>query len=152
MIPWTVACQPPLSMRILQARILEWVRGSSRRRDRTQSPKLWADSLTSEPLEKPKNTGVGSLSLLQGIFPTQELNQGLLYRRRILYQLSHQGSPRIQEWIVYPFSRESSQPRNQTGVSCTAGNSLPAEVPGKPLTRSLPPEYAYVHAQSFSHV
>jgi len=36
---------------------------------------------------------VGSLSLLQGIFPTQELNQGLLHYRQILYQLSHQGSP-----------------------------------------------------------
>ena len=38
-----------------------------------------------------QNTGVGSLSLLQGIFPTQELNQGLLHCRQILYQLSHQG-------------------------------------------------------------
>ena len=38
------------------------------------------------------NTGVGSLSLLQGIFPTQELNWGLLHCRRILYQLSYQGS------------------------------------------------------------
>ena len=39
-----------------------------------------------------QNTGVGSLSLLQGIFPTQELNQSLLHCRRILYQLSYQGS------------------------------------------------------------
>ena len=36
---------------------------------------------------------MGSLSLLQGIFPTQELNRGLLHCRWILYQLSHQGSP-----------------------------------------------------------
>ena len=42
-------------------------------------------------------TGVGSLSLLQGIFPTQELNLGLPHFRRILYQLSHQGSPWKQE-------------------------------------------------------
>ena len=41
---------------------------------------------------KPKNTGVGSLSLLQGIFLTQELNQGLLHCRQIPYQLSYQGS------------------------------------------------------------
>ena len=47
----------------------------------------------SDPPGKPKNTGVGSLSLLQGIFPTQELNQGLLHCRWILYQLSYQGSP-----------------------------------------------------------
>ena len=39
------------------------------------------------------NTGVGSLSLLQGIFPTQGSKPGLLHCRRILYQLSHQGSP-----------------------------------------------------------
>ena len=39
-----------------------------------------------------QNTGVGSLSLLQGIFPTQESNQGLLHSRQILYQLSYQGS------------------------------------------------------------
>ena len=40
-----------------------------------------------------QNTGVGSLSLLQGIFLIQELNQGLLHCRQILYQLSYQGSP-----------------------------------------------------------
>ena len=39
------------------------------------------------------NPGVGSLSLLQGIFWTQESNRGLLHCRWILYQLSHQGSP-----------------------------------------------------------
>ena len=53
---------------------------------------LQADSLPDEPPEKPKNTGVGSLSLLQGIFLSSELNQGLLHCRRILYQLSYQGS------------------------------------------------------------
>ena len=58
-----------------------------------RSPALRADSLLSEPPEKPKNTGVGSLSLLQGIFPTQESNQSLLHCRWILYQLSYQGSP-----------------------------------------------------------
>ena len=41
----------------------------------------------------PKNTGLGGLSLLRGIFLTQESNQGLLHRRQSLYQLSHQGSP-----------------------------------------------------------
>ena len=57
------------------------------------SPALQGDSLPSEPPGKSKNTGVGGLSLLQGIFLTQELNQGLLHWRRILYQLSCQGSP-----------------------------------------------------------
>ena len=54
---------------------------------------LLADSLPAEPQGKPKNTGVGSISLLQGIFPTQESNQGLLHCRQILYQLSYLGSP-----------------------------------------------------------
>ena len=56
-------------------------------------PTLQVDSLRAEPQGKPKNTGVGSLSLLQGIFPTQGLNPGLLHCRRILYHLSHKGSP-----------------------------------------------------------
>ena len=68
-----------------------------------------------------QNTGVGSLSLLQGIFPTQGSNSGLPHCGQILYQLSHQGSPRILEWVAYPFSRRSSWPRNHTRVSCIAG-------------------------------
>ena len=48
-----------------------------------------------ESAGKPRNTGVGSLSLLQGIFLTQELNWGLLYCRWILYQLNYQGSPEL---------------------------------------------------------
>ena len=58
-----------------------------------RSPSLQADSLPAESPGKPKNTGVSSLSLLQRILPTQELNQGLLHCRRILYQLGHQESP-----------------------------------------------------------
>ena len=58
-----------------------------------RSPTLQADSLPSEPPGKPKNTRVGSLSLLQGNFPTQESSWGLLHCRWILYQLSYQGSP-----------------------------------------------------------
>ena len=68
-----------------------------------------------------QTTGMGSLSLLQGIFPTQRLNPHLLHCWWILYQLSHQGSPRILEWVAYPFSSGSPWPRNQTGVSCIAG-------------------------------
>ena len=64
-----------------------------------------------------QNTGVGRCSLLQGIFPTQRLIPGLPHCRWILYQLSHQGSPKILEWEAYPFSRGPSQLRNQTGVS-----------------------------------
>ena len=68
-----------------------------------------------------QNTGMGILSLLQGIFPTQGLNPGLPHCRWILYQLSHKASPRILEWVAYAFSRGSSRPRNQTRDSCIAG-------------------------------
>ena len=68
-----------------------------------------------------KNTVVGCHFLLQEIFPTQGLNPGLPHCNQILYQLSHKGSPRILEWGAYPFSSRSSWPRDQTGVSCTAG-------------------------------
>ena len=61
------------------------------------------------------------LSFLQVIFPTQGLNLGHLHCRQIIYQLSHKGSLRILKWVAYPFSSGSSQPRNQTRVSCTAG-------------------------------
>ena len=60
-----------------------------------RTPTLQADSFPAEPQGKPKDTGVGSLSCLQGTFPTQKSNWGLglLYCRRILYQLSHEGNP-----------------------------------------------------------
>ena len=60
-----------------------------------RSPTLQADSLPAEPQGKPKNIGVGSLSLLQQVFPTQESNQGLLHCRQIIYQLSYEGGHRF---------------------------------------------------------
>ena len=62
---------------------------------KSRSPALQADSLPSEPPGKSKNTGLGSLFLLQRIFLTQESNRGLLHCRWILYQLSYWGSPLI---------------------------------------------------------
>ena len=87
MTAWTVAHQAPLFLGILLAKILAWVampsfRGSSQPRDRTQVFHTAGRFFT----------GVGSLTLLQGIFLTQELNWGLLSYRRILYQLSSEGS------------------------------------------------------------
>ena len=103
--------------------------------DRQMTLPLWqkseslstvSDSLRPRGLYSPcnslsKNTGVGSLSLLQGIFPTQGSDPGLPHCRWILYQLSHKGSPRILEWVAYLFSRGSSWPSNQTRVSCIEG-------------------------------
>ena len=60
---------------------------------KSRSPALQGDSLLSEPLGKPRNTGVDSLSLLQWIFLIQESNWGLLHCRQILDQLGYQGSP-----------------------------------------------------------
>ena len=67
------------------------------------------------------DTGVGCRALFQGIFPHEGSSPGLLHCGQILYQLSHQGSPRILEWVACPFSRGSSWPRNQTRVSWVAG-------------------------------
>ena len=55
------------------------------------------------------------------VFSTKGSNPGLLHCRLILYQLSHQGSPRILEWVVYPFSSGSSRLRNRIRASCFAG-------------------------------
>ena len=93
---------------------------------KAESRSVVSDSLLPHGLYSPynspgQNTGVDSLSLLQGIFPTLGSNLDLPHCKWILYQLSHQGSPRILEWVAYPFSSRSSQPRNPTGVSCITG-------------------------------
>ena len=84
------------------------------------SDSLWSHGLYSLWNSPGQNTGVGSLSLLQGIFPTQGSNSRLLHCRWILYQLSHKGSPRILEWVAYPFSSGSSwsQESNQGLLHC----------------------------------
>ena len=65
-----------------------------------RSPALQADSLPSVSPGKPKNTGVSSLSLLQGIFLTKQSNQGFLHCRQILYQLSYQESPSAANFLA----------------------------------------------------
>ena len=80
-----------------------------------------------------KNIGAGCHALLQGIFPTQGLNPGLPHCRRILNHLSHQGSPRILEWVAYSFSRgEIPHSGIEPGSPALQADSLPAELPGKP--------------------
>ena len=85
------------------------------------SPTLQADSLPAELLGKPKNSGLGSLSLLQGIFPTQGSNPGLPHCRQILYQLSSKGA--LTKILMLVFNE------------CL--DSLPFEPLGKPLFRHL---------------
>ena len=110
----------------------------------SESHSVVSDSLRPQGLYSPwnspgQNTGVGSLSLLQGIIPTQGSNPGLPHCRRILYQLSHKGNPRMLEWVAYPFSSRSSRPRNRIRVSCIAGgfftNWAMREAPVKDINR-----------------
>ena len=110
----------------LQARILEWVpfpfsKGSWSASCSIVPNSLWLHGLYSPWNSPGQNTRVGSLSLLQGIFPTQGWNPSLPHCSQILYQLSHKRSPRLLEWVAYPFSSRSSQLRNRTRVSCIAG-------------------------------
>ena len=77
------------------------------------SHSVMSDSLRPHELNRQwnspgQNTGMGSLSLLQEIFPTQGFNPGLPHYRQILYQLSHKRSPRILDWVAYPISSRSS--------------------------------------------
>ena len=67
-----------------------------------------------------KNTGVGCHALLQGIFPTKGLNPGLPHCKQILYCLSHQGSPKILEWVAYSISRGGflTQESNRVLLHC----------------------------------
>ena len=95
--PWTAAHQVPLSVGILQASILEWVaipssRGSSQPRDWAKASCITGGFFTAWAIRRAQEYGVGSLSHLQGIFLTQESNREILHYRRILYQLSYQGS------------------------------------------------------------
>ena len=88
---------------------------------KSESRSVVSDSLQPHRLYIPwnspgQNTGVGSLSLLQGIFPTQGSNPDLMHCRRMLYQLSHKRSPRILEWVAYPFSSRFSWPGIELGV------------------------------------
>ena len=97
---WTVAHQVPPSMGFSRQEYWSGLPFPSpgdlpNPRIEPRSPALQADALTVELPGKPKNTGVSSLSLRQKIFPSQELNRGLLHCTWILYQLSYQGSPKI---------------------------------------------------------
>ena len=99
-----------------------------------------------------KNTGLGCHALLQGIFPTQGLDPGLSHCRRILYHLSHQGSPWILEWVAYPFSRGSAQPRDQTGVSHIAGGFFTNWTSWEAhILPSLTQKLNFEHQSSFYH-
>ena len=117
MTPWTAACQASLSFTIslsllklmptesmmasnhlILCRPLLFLPSIFPNINESESHSVMSDSLRPHGLYSPWNppgqsTGVGSLSLLQWIFPTQELNWGLMHCRQILHQLSYQGRP-----------------------------------------------------------
>ena len=105
--PWNSLCDP-MDYTIhgtLQARMEQVTFPFSRHPPnpgiKPKSLTLWIDSLPAKPQRKPKNTRVGSLSLLQGIFLTQESNQGVLHCRWVFYELNYQGSPKNLKYILF---------------------------------------------------
>ena len=109
---------PPFSGDDRQTLGLSW-NGESESRS-VVSDSLWPQGLYSPWNSPGQNTGEGSLSLLQGIFPGDQTQVSHI-SGGFFYQLSHKGSPRILEWVAYPFPSGSSRPRNWTRVSCIAG-------------------------------
>ena len=93
-----------------------------------------------------QNTGIGRLSFLQEIFPTPGSNPGLPQCRWILYQLSHKGSPRILEWIAYPFSRGSPCPGIEPESPASQVYSLPTEESGKNISN----KYNFLYRTCFT--
>ena len=117
-----------------------------------RSPALQADSLLSDPPGKPKNIGVGSLSLLQEIFPTWESNWGLLHYRQILYQLSYQGSPHSTIWSSNSTPRYILK-RNENGFTHTHNTYTHTNCIGiciETLTKGG--NNIYVHQQENGHI
>ena len=107
------------------------------------SDSLWPHGLNSPWNSSGQNTGVGSLSLLQWIFPTQELNQGLLHCRQILYQLSYQGSHHI-----YTAAATAAKSRQSCLTLCDPINGSP---PGSPIPGILQARTLEWVAISFSN-
>ena len=93
---------------------------------------LWPYGLYSPWNFPGQNTRLGTLSLLQGIFPTQGSNPGLPHCRWILYQLSHKGSPRILEWVAIPSPANRPNPGIKLGFLALQEDSLPTDPQGKP--------------------
>ena len=110
----------------------------------SESRLVMSDSLGPHGLYSPwnspgQNTGVGSLSILQGNFPTLGSNPDLPHCRRILHQLSHKERPGMLEWVAYPFSVNLPDPGIELGSPALQADSLPTELSGK-VMKHLPTE------------
>ena len=114
-----------------------------------KSPALQADSSLTELPGNPKNTGAGSLSLLQGIFLTQETNWGLLHCMQILYQLSYQGSPQVMPDLLNSPWDGKGKPR--LPVYRGSGSSFEKQnLKVQGLQFGKQPNNSFNHAQSYS--
>ena len=86
-------------------------------------PTFWYPHRLYSPWNSPdQNPGVGTCSLPQGIFPTQGSNPGLEHCRRILYQLSHQGSPNVikvcpKYYVVYAYMLKKKKKKTNNILS-----------------------------------
>ena len=96
------------------------------------SDSLWPHGLYSALNSLGQNTGVGSLSLLQGIFPTHWLNPGLLHCMGILYQLSHREAQEYWSGYPVPSLADLPNPGIELGFPALQADSLPTELSGKP--------------------
>ena len=140
---WTVADQVPQSLGFSRQNIgvgyhslliihMKEKKGESESHS-AMSDYLWPHGPYS-PLNSPgQNTGVGSYSLLLGVFLTQGLNPGIPGCRQILYQLNYKGSPRILTWITYPTSVDLTNSGIESGSSALQADSLPTELSRKNL-------------------
>ena len=97
------------------------------------SDSLWPHGLYSSWNSPDQNTGVGSLPLPQGIFPTQGSNPGLPHCRWILYQLSHKGSPKYWSGYTIPCPVDLPDPGIEPGSPAVQVDSLPTELLGNPI-------------------
>ena len=141
-------CRPPVSVQgVLQARILEWVtipfsRRSSQPRDWTHVSYIEGRFFTVLATRGVDSLGYDSAIKKKELMPSTapQMDLQIVTPCVILCHLSHQGSPRILEWVAFPFSRGSSRARNQTSVSCIAGGFSTSwaarEALWKPLVRS----------------
>ena len=103
----------------------------------SESHSVVFDSLRPHGLYSPwnspgQNTRMGSEPFSRGSFQPRNRALRLLHCRRILYQLSHKGSPRILKWVAYPFPVDLPDPGVDLGSPALQVDSLPTELSGKP--------------------
>ena len=114
---------------------MQWSEGCS-----VVSDSLWPHGLYSPLNSSGQNTGVGSLSVPQGIFPTWGSDPGLLHFRWILYQLSHEGSQEHWSGQPIPSPADLPNPGIEPGSPALQADSLLTELSGKPFSAWKPPQ------------